>query len=46
SVTAENSTGAVNSMDKLEKDLQKAIESENYELAAKLRDQINLLKSS
>ena len=46
SVTAENSKGAVNSMDKLEKDLQKAIESENYELAAKLRDQINLLKSS
>ncbi|HNO11807.1 MAG TPA: bifunctional nuclease family protein [bacterium] len=32
-------------LEKLEKDLQKAVESENYELAAKLRDQINLLKS-
>lgn len=31
-------------LDKLEKDLQKAIESENYEMAAKLRDQINALK--
>ena len=34
-----------NTIDKLEKELQKAIESENYELAAKIRDQINLLKS-
>jgi hypothetical protein len=31
-------------LDKMEKDLQKAIETENYELAAKLRDQINALK--
>ncbi|MBL7996471.1 bifunctional nuclease family protein [bacterium] len=34
-----------NSVEKLEKELQKAIESENYELAAKIRDQINLMKS-
>lgn len=34
-----------NSLEKLEKELQKAIESENYELAAKIRDQINLMKS-
>lgn len=34
-----------NTIDKLEKELQKAIEAENYELAAKIRDQINLLKS-
>jgi hypothetical protein len=34
-----------NSLEKLEQELQKAIESENYELAAKIRDQINLLKS-
>ncbi len=30
---------------KLEKELQKAVDSENYELAAKLRDQIASLKS-
>lgn len=34
-----------NNLEKLEKELQKAIENENYELAAKIRDQINLLKS-
>ena len=34
-----------NSLEKLDKELQKAIESENYELAAKIRDQINLMKS-
>ena len=34
-----------NNLEKLEKELQKAIESENYELAAKIRDQINLMKS-
>lgn len=34
-----------NSLEKLEKELQKAIETENYELAAKIRDQINLTKS-
>jgi len=31
-------------LSKLEKDLQKAVETENYEQAAKLRDQINALK--
>jgi len=34
----------LNQMEELEKDLQMAIETENYEKAAKLRDQINKLK--
>ncbi len=38
-------TGLLTNVEKLEKELLKAIENENYELAAKLRDQINLLKS-
>jgi hypothetical protein len=32
-------------LEKLEQELQKAIENENYELAAKLRDSINILRS-
>ncbi len=31
-------------MEELDKELQMAIETENYEKAAKLRDQINKLK--
>lgn len=38
-------TGGKTKLEKLESELQKAIEAENYELAAKLRDQIGLLKS-
>lgn len=47
--SSENAPGSEpampNTIDNLEKELQKAIEAENYELAAKIRDQINLLKS-
>ena len=34
----------ITKLEKLEQELQKAIENENYELAAKLRDQISLLR--
>ncbi len=37
-------SASVSHLDQLEQELHKAIESENYELAAKLRDQILVLK--
>ena len=37
--------GGDSKIEKLESELQKAIENENYEMAAKLRDQINTLRS-
>ena len=40
----EESVQSYNQLQRLEEDLQKAIESEEYELAAKLRDIINKLK--
>lgn len=39
-----SSGSELNKMEELEKELQMAIETENYEKAAKLRDQINKLK--
>ncbi len=41
---ASNPTSGMSKMEKLENELQTAIETENYEKAARIRDQINKLK--
>lgn len=41
---SEGSTAGMSRMEKLENELQTAIETENYEKAARIRDQINKLK--
>lgn len=41
---SEASTAGLSKMEKLENELQTAIETENYEKAARIRDQINKLK--
>ena len=42
--TASSGSSSMSKMEKLESELQTAIETENYEKAARIRDQINKLK--